>query len=273
MEYSWISDCPNDCAEAGETSCPDLQIGCMCKDEQYVLAGLCCVRKTCGAVGFALGQRYVEDYCQRFQVKPPRMDNLRCATLGLTTETASSTSSTATSAPTSSNAASNEVDHSGSPNIATIAGIAGGIVALLLILAAVYMFGWRKRKAAKAAQRPGHSSPPAKESTLEVVKMSELDPGSSSSSSETQYDYNGHPGYGWADSTAQMGMGYSPLGNSYSAELGIQGARPHGSELSGRPLLPPRPELQGMSFATKPQGPAELYANSGYYRTSYQHNA
>lgn len=236
----------------------------MCKDEPYILAGLCCVSKQCGAYGLSLAKTYVESYCEEWKVKPPELENLACATVTSHTSTISSTAtSSATERPTNTETPeSTDADESSSPtrnepNAPLIGGIAGGIAALLLLVAG--MIVWRrKRKAAKVRlqRAPKPPSPThGDNSTLEVVQLSEIPPKypptggySYGSQQGSQFSSNVSLPSETAGACAYPVQTYSPLQYDGRSELGNSGARPHGSELGGRPLIPPRPELQGMSF-------------------------
>lgn len=221
-------------------------------------ASLCCVRTTCDEHDRSLAQQVLKSTCGSLNMTPPDIENMNCATDTISSKIAPRTSSTVDAAATSStsgtpsaekpsdSASKIEPEHGNSPNVAMIAGVLGGVVAIILILAVWYFFFRRKRKITRQTTDANQKeSPPKEASTLEVVMMSKLSP--SHTSLPTSLSQN-----------SPAGSSYSPLGNHHSAELGIQGARPHGFELGSTSLIPPRPELQGMTFATRNRWPTEL---------------
>jgi hypothetical protein len=263
------------CADVGKHDCADLDIGCMCKDDAYVYAGLCCVNKACGAVALSYAKDYVERYCDDWNTDPPSMDDLRCATITTSSQSTASATTAATSTTTeraseTSQTTDNTNDGgSGGTNVGMIAGIAGGVVALILAIAIAWFFWWRKRKNQKPAVQPQVAATADASKLTESTEMPELysNPATSAPSlpPRSQAGYQGYYA-NMATPPAYAAQPAHPGGTSdyYStgSELGTDGGRPYGSELHGRDV---RPELQGMSFATSNQFPAELSSNHGKY--------
>ncbi|VUC29585.1 unnamed protein product [Clonostachys rosea] len=288
MEYSWIPDCPNTCGGHINTECKDMDIGCMCADEKYILTSVCCLSKTCGNFSISYAKMYIESYCKDWKVTPPNITNLDCAkaaSSSLIATTATSTAGTSSATSTSQQSGDSASDRKeAGPNVGMIAGVAGGIgfLVLALIGAAIFFYCRRKKEAeerreaaAKASQAKEDFSPSnTHSSTLEALHMSELAQthtspyGQNQVASEAwQHGYPGVSPYNASCENMQPVPPSSPLNNGgYWSELGSDGARPHGSELAGRPMLPPRPELQGMSFITRNPYPSELAPSEPTYQ-------
>lgn len=258
----------------GTHDCDDLDIACMCKDDAYVYAGLCCVNKACGAFALAYAKDYVERYCDDFNTDPPNMDDIRCATMTTSSQSTASATTTATTTTSRSSETSNPTDNttdgnSGGTNVGMIAGIAGGVVALILAIAMAWFFWWRKRKNQKPPIQPQVTTTNDTSKLTESTEMPELysNPASSAPSlpPRSQASYQGYyanmatpPAYAARPAHPGSTSDYYSMGS----ELGTDSGRPHGSELHGGSV---RPELQGMSFATSNHFPAELSSNHAKY--------
>lgn len=239
----------------------------MCKDVTYILAGLCCVSDTCGVASLTFAISYIKDYCETWKEEAPlALDDLNCATFLASHSTASATATstrteteTAVETTRSRDGAGSE-DAGGGPNIGLIAGVAGGVVAFILVISVVFFFCWRKRKNEKLTA--AHSD------TTDLSRLTEethfAGPHSKSDSPLQPMPFRSQAGY-------QGYFSNMPTPPAYAAhmartspmhpELGTDGAMPHGSELYGREIPPARPELQGMSFATRSPFPVELPSN------------
>jgi hypothetical protein len=183
----------------------------------------------------------------------------------------------------------------GGANVPLIAGAAGGAAAILLIVAAAVFFFCRKRKGKgqKLPDEKAKLSPVVKDSTLEPVEMFKLSPStmaapSPSPSPAPAHQSNQqwqHGGTGTAASPLYPELSgshqyqqyptpprspypqhqqpstypqYPPPAMGYQQNHGPQGTMAYGQGLASPPPLPPRQELQGMSFVTHHPYPTEM---------------